>query len=510
MADSSTILREYLVALGFQNDEVGERKMGGALTNMDKRATALTKGLIGVATAAQTMATVFAFQMEKLYYAAKRGETTVGSIQALDYAFRQAGGSGGQMQAAMENMARAMRMNPGLQPLLESLGVKVTGRDKADVLQDLVTQLNKMPFFVASQYANLFGIDPDTLLMLGQSIDKVKELTAARRKMAEEAGVDTEKAAAASKAYAEALRETWERVGLLKDAISIRLLPSMLEFARVTNLLLTDFTQLVNRFTSFKDLGEKFWDGIAGTPQKGGGVVLSEESRRRLGSAGTDPYKGQTWWERMMEAKRRAFGGSPTQAPTQAPNASPGASPQAPAASTPAPSGPEQSMAARQAHLAALERKYGLPPGWLDRVWKKESNRGDPRFMRSKAGAEGHFQFMPDAAKDYGLKNPYDFNESADAAARYFANLSKKYKGDPAKMAAGYNWGPGNVDKYGLGKAPAETRGYIDAVAGPAITQQNYISIQGVSDPSKAADFVIQGQEQANANLVRDFKPRVQ
>jgi len=114
--------------------------------------------------------------------------------------------------------------------------------------------------------------------------------------------------------------------------------------------------------------------------------------------------------------------------------------------------------------MAELERKYGLPSGLLDSVWKAESGRG--KNMRSPAGAMGHFQFMPATAKEYGLKNPDDFDTSADAAARYYRDLIKRYGGDVKKAVAAYNWGMGNVDRKGLGAAPAETRGYMSKVLG--------------------------------------------
>lgn len=109
--------------------------------------------------------------------------------------------------------------------------------------------------------------------------------------------------------------------------------------------------------------------------------------------------------------------------------------------------------------FSMLEAKHGLPQGLLDAVWAAESGRG--KNMRSSAGAQGHFQFMPGTAKTYGLSDPYDLPQSADAAARYYANLSKRFGGDVPKMLAGYNWGEGNVEKKGMGNLPEETRGYI-------------------------------------------------
>lgn len=111
-----------------------------------------------------------------------------------------------------------------------------------------------------------------------------------------------------------------------------------------------------------------------------------------------------------------------------------------------------------------LEAKYGLPEGLLDSVWAQESGRG--KNMLSPAGAKGHFQFMGPTAKEYGLSNPHDLTESADAAARYYRDLLRKYGGDLDKALGAYNWGMGNVDRKGLGSAPKETRDYIADITG--------------------------------------------
>lgn len=118
-----------------------------------------------------------------------------------------------------------------------------------------------------------------------------------------------------------------------------------------------------------------------------------------------------------------------------------------------------------------LEQEKGLPPGLLDSVWYQESRRG--KRMKSPAGAEGHFQFMPGTASRFSLKNPYNLQQSATAAAEYYAILLKMFGGDVNAALAGYNWGEGNVQKakrkYGadwLSHAPRETRGYVSSITG--------------------------------------------
>ncbi len=106
--------------------------------------------------------------------------------------------------------------------------------------------------------------------------------------------------------------------------------------------------------------------------------------------------------------------------------------------------------------FSGLEAQYGLPAGTLSAIEQTESAGG--RIKRdSSAGAQGPFQFMPSTSAQYGLQNPYDEMQSADAAARYMRDLLKKYHGDMAKSLATYNSGSPN---YGT-TAPRETQQYV-------------------------------------------------
>lgn len=139
-----------------------------------------------------------------------------------------------------------------------------------------------------------------------------------------------------------------------------------------------------------------------------------------------------------------------------------------------------------------LENKYNLPPGMLDSVWKTESGRGTN--MQSPAGAQGHFGFMPATAKAYGLHDPNNLVESADAAARMYADLIKQYGGNVTKALAAYNWGSGNLDRQGLDAAPKETRDYIRKIE----------SMLGAQGRPLDLDTVMQRSKQMDVTMLRD------
>ena len=105
-----------------------------------------------------------------------------------------------------------------------------------------------------------------------------------------------------------------------------------------------------------------------------------------------------------------------------------------------------------------IEDEAELPRGTLYALMMAESS-GNP-FAKSKKGAEGAFQLMPDTAEDRNA-NPYNLHESAKAAAKelkYQLASHKRqtdkdggdHKQDFAKALASYNWGHGKVRRLGV------------------------------------------------------------
>lgn len=116
-----------------------------------------------------------------------------------------------------------------------------------------------------------------------------------------------------------------------------------------------------------------------------------------------------------------------------------------------------------QAYLNGLEDQYGLPSGLLSAVYHQEDASGDPNAT-SDGTHVGPFQFSPETAKQYGVKDRTDFKQSAEGAAKFLSDSLDNRNGDVPRAIADFNWGSGNVDKYGLENAPPETTQYIDKV----------------------------------------------
>lgn len=158
--------------------------------------------------------------------------------------------------------------------------------------------------------------------------------------------------------------------------------------------------------------------------------------------------------------------------------------------------------------MGKLEAMYNLPSGLLRSVAITES--GGNQFAVSGAGAQGMFQFMPGTARDMGLRgnDVFDPIKSAEAAARYLSMLLQKNGGDLGKALASYNWGIGNVQKYGMALMPQETRNYIPRVmsnmpgAGAQVQQQNTYHIYG-GNAQDIGQEVGRRQLESNARVLR-------
>jgi membrane-bound lytic murein transglycosylase D len=113
--------------------------------------------------------------------------------------------------------------------------------------------------------------------------------------------------------------------------------------------------------------------------------------------------------------------------------------------------------------------------------------------LTSRAGAHGMWQFMPDTAREYGLRVDWWIDERADPekstriAAAYLRDLYKQFNDWPLALAA-YNAGPGRIRRalsqngltsfWELSDAaaiPKETRGYVPTF---------YATLMIASDPA--------------------------
>ncbi|HEY5863689.1 MAG TPA: transglycosylase SLT domain-containing protein [Casimicrobiaceae bacterium] len=106
--------------------------------------------------------------------------------------------------------------------------------------------------------------------------------------------------------------------------------------------------------------------------------------------------------------------------------------------------------------------RFGIEPRLALAVVAVESN-----FVptaRSVKDARGLMQLIPDTAKRFNVRNPYNVDENVRGGLTYLRWLLAYYKGQVALAAAAYNSGEATVDRYrGIPPYP-ETREYVKRV----------------------------------------------
>jgi soluble lytic murein transglycosylase-like protein len=114
-------------------------------------------------------------------------------------------------------------------------------------------------------------------------------------------------------------------------------------------------------------------------------------------------------------------------------------------------------------HIQDAARVTKLEPALIHAVISAES--GYNPFARSRKGAAGLMQLMPDTARRYGVKNRLDPAQNIQGGARYLSDLVRMFNNDVQLAVAAYNAGENAVVKYGNRIPPySETMTYVPRV----------------------------------------------
>jgi len=138
--------------------------------------------------------------------------------------------------------------------------------------------------------------------------------------------------------------------------------------------------------------------------------------------------------------------------------------------------------------------------------------------LTSRSGAHGIWQFMPETAREYGLRVDWWVDERADpekstqAAAAYLNDLYRDFNDWPLALAA-YNAGPGRIHRameatgarnfwelLDEGAVPRETRGYVPTFYATLIIASDpdtYGFHLGDNEESDAKVVEVEGMEQS-------------
>jgi len=121
------------------------------------------------------------------------------------------------------------------------------------------------------------------------------------------------------------------------------------------------------------------------------------------------------------------------------------------------------------AFAAQEAERQGVPLSLVQGVVQAESggafNAIGPK-TRFNDRAYGPMQLMGATAKDLGV-NRMDWKDNIRGGVKYLGQLTERFQ-DPTLVAAAYNAGPGNVEKYGGVPPFKETQNYVKKVVGMA------------------------------------------
>lgn len=112
--------------------------------------------------------------------------------------------------------------------------------------------------------------------------------------------------------------------------------------------------------------------------------------------------------------------------------------------------------------ITEASRKHGISFPLLKAVIKVESDF-DPNAV-SSAGALGLMQIMPQNAKAFNMRDPFDPKENILTGTRYFKKLLERFDGKLHLALAAYNAGPGAVDSCKGIPRIKETEDYVERV----------------------------------------------
>ena len=123
----------------------------------------------------------------------------------------------------------------------------------------------------------------------------------------------------------------------------------------------------------------------------------------------------------------------------------------------------EEARSRYSRHIFEAARLTRLEPALIHAVISAES--GYNPFARSRKGAAGLMQLMPEIAKRYGVKNRLDPAQNIHGGARYLRDLIRLFKNDLQLAVAAYNAGENAVVRHGNRIPPySETMTYVPRV----------------------------------------------
>ncbi|EJI6659740.1 lytic transglycosylase catalytic [Escherichia coli] len=218
-------IKDFLVSLGFSVDDAGAKKFGSVLAGTTANVIKMGLAVEGSALSVVAFTAKIASVLDNLYWASQRTGATVQGIQSIGYAVSQVGGSVDAARTSLESLSRFVRNNPGAEGFLNRLGVQTRDasgnmRDMAAIFTGVGQKLSSMPYYRANQYAQMLGIDENTLMAMRRGVG---QFSAQYSEMVKAIGFNADQAALSSNRFMTSLKSLGEMAGMARDKIGSNL-----------------------------------------------------------------------------------------------------------------------------------------------------------------------------------------------------------------------------------------------------------------------------------------------
>lgn len=225
MSSNADTIKDFLVSLGFDIDQAGANNFETVLKGVTANVMKVGAVVEGAALSIVGFTTRIANGLDKIYWASQRTGASIQGIKALGYAASQTGASAESAMSSLEGLAGFMRSNPGAEGFLNRLGVQTRDasgkmRDTASIFTGVGQKLNNMPYYRAKQYAQMLGIDENTLMAMRRGMNG---FTADYQSMLQKTGFNADKAAVQSNKFMTSMRGLTSLFGIMRDKIGSNL-----------------------------------------------------------------------------------------------------------------------------------------------------------------------------------------------------------------------------------------------------------------------------------------------
>ena len=543
---STQVLQEYLVSVGFKIQDAQLSKLESKLGSTGQRILAFGKTAIAASVAVAAATVKFEYSMREMYFASRLAGSSISGIKAMQVAGEKFGITAGDMASSIQTLGVSLRLTPGLREYAEALtGISLKGKSAIEVQEALMSSAAVNQGGVAGERIGadimnkITGMSAEDFLKYKDNHASIRSEAAKTKAVLDSQGFGSGKQvdnALKLTSSIDDVKVALEAIGANKlDKVAAGL-NSMADGAKHLIDEMDGVVSAVDKLSYALDAlvlaqGGKMLlkllgigGGSAATAGGGAAAIASSAALPIVGAIAAPVAAAVLLQSHQDEIDKAAGRKTQSQYAAAGPSFFDVLLGRDRGNSRQSSSGKISGLSTgSDSSFAKLESLHGLPKGLLTGMWGAESSYG--KKMLSPAGAKGHFGFMDGTAKQYGVSNPNDLNQSAAGASSMMQHLMSKYGNTQLALQA-YNWGEGNVDaflKTGRGvngqSMPLETQNYPNRVASMAggtylgsssngavsVVQNNDIKINasGVT-PEAASKAMVSTYESSLQNLSRE------